>query len=76
MAKRRKHGDGSVRLRKDGRWEGRYVVGRDEKGLPNHQKRFGKNQSGVCGKAGSAAGKSPGACARSAKSQGFCLVTG
>ena len=34
MAKRRKHGDGSVRLRKDGRWEGRYVVGYDEKGLP------------------------------------------
>ncbi len=34
MAKRRKHGDGSVRLKKDGRWEGRYVVGYDEKGLP------------------------------------------
>ena len=34
MAKRRKHGDGSVHLRKDGRWEGRYVVGYDEKGLP------------------------------------------
>lgn len=34
MAKRRKRGDGSVHLRKDGRWEGRYVVGYDEKGLP------------------------------------------
>ena len=34
MAKRRKHGDGSVHLRKDGRWEGRYVGGRDEKGFP------------------------------------------
>lgn len=34
MAKRRKRGDGSVHLRKDGRWEGRYVVGYDDKGLP------------------------------------------
>lgn len=34
MAKRGKRGDGSVHLRKDGRWEGRYVVGRDEKGFP------------------------------------------
>ncbi len=34
MAKRRKRGDGSVHLRKDGHWEGRYVVGYDEKGLP------------------------------------------
>lgn len=34
MAKRRKRGDGSVHLRKDGRWEGRYVVGYNEKGLP------------------------------------------
>ena len=34
MAKRRKRGDGSIHLRKDGRWEGRIVVGRDAKGLP------------------------------------------
>ncbi len=34
MAKRRKRGDGSVHLRKDGRWEGRVVVGYDDKGLP------------------------------------------
>ena len=34
MAKRRKRGDGSVHLRKDGRWEGRYVVSYDDKGLP------------------------------------------
>ena len=26
MAKRRNRGDGSLHLRKDGRWEGRYVV--------------------------------------------------
>lgn len=34
MAKRRKRGDGGISLRKDGRWEGRAVVGYDEKGLP------------------------------------------
>ena len=34
MAKRRKRGDGSVHLRKDGRWEGRVVVGYDDKGFP------------------------------------------
>ena len=34
MAKRRKSGEGTVRERKDGRWEGRIVVGYDEKGLP------------------------------------------
>ena len=28
----KKRGDGSLHLRKDGRWEGRYVVGYDEKG--------------------------------------------
>lgn len=34
MAKRRKRGEGSVHLRKDGRWEGRVVVGYDDAGLP------------------------------------------
>ena len=34
MAKRRNRSDGSLHLRKDGRWEGRYVVGYDDKGLP------------------------------------------
>ena len=34
MAKRRKRGEGSVHLRKDGRWEGRAVIGYDDKGLP------------------------------------------
>lgn len=33
MGKRRKRGDGSVHLRKDGRWEGRVVVGYDDKNL-------------------------------------------
>lgn len=30
MARRRARGEGSIRKRKDGRWEGRYTVGRDE----------------------------------------------
>ena len=34
MAKRRRQGEGTLRLRKDGRWEGRIVVGYDDKGLP------------------------------------------
>ena len=35
MAKRKSsRGDGSIHKRKDGRWEGRYVIGRNEKGLP------------------------------------------
>ena len=29
MAKKRANGDGNIRKRKDGRWEGRYVVGHD-----------------------------------------------
>ena len=34
MGKRRPSDDGMVRKREDGRWEGRIVVGHDEKGLP------------------------------------------
>lgn len=34
MAKRRKNGEGTIRLRKDGRWEGRVVIGYDKEGLP------------------------------------------
>lgn len=51
MAKRRKRGNGSLHLRKDGRWEGRIVVGYDEKGLPRTKKRTGKDQIGVQRKA-------------------------
>ena len=32
MTKRRARGEGSLRKRSDGRWEGRYTVGRDENG--------------------------------------------
>jgi len=34
MAKRRKAGQGTLRLRKDGRWEGRVVIGYDDNGKP------------------------------------------
>lgn len=35
MAKqKRKNGEGTVRLRKDGRWEGRVVIGYDDRGKP------------------------------------------
>jgi len=34
MSKKRKHGDGTVRLRKDGRWEGRVVIGYDDNNKP------------------------------------------
>ena len=34
MGRKRKGGEGTVRLRKDGRWEGRVVIGYDDKGLP------------------------------------------
>ena len=34
MARKRKNGEGTVRLRKDGRWEGRVVIGYDEKNRP------------------------------------------
>ena len=34
MARKRKGGEGTIRQRADGRWEGRYVVGYDDKGYP------------------------------------------
>ena len=45
MAKRRNRGDGSLHLRKDGRWEGRIVVGYDEKGLPKTKNVLAKTKS-------------------------------
>ena len=35
MAKRRPSGDGMVRKREDGRWEGRIVVGHKETAIPS-----------------------------------------
>ncbi|MBD5150742.1 MAG: site-specific integrase [Oscillibacter sp.] len=45
MAKRKKRGDGGVSLRKDGRWEGRYVVGYDDRGLPVTKNVLAKTKS-------------------------------
>ena len=47
MAKRRKRGNGSLHLRKDGRWEGRAVVGYDDKGLPKTKNVLAKTK-GEC----------------------------
>ena len=48
MAKRRANGEGSIRKRKDGRWEGRYTVGRDPKtGKQIFKNVLGKTQAEV-----------------------------
>ena len=44
MAKKRKAGDGLIRQRADGRWEGRYVVGYDDHGYPKTKAVFGKSK--------------------------------
>lgn len=45
MEKRRPSDDGMVRKREDGRWEGRVVVGYDEKGLPKTKNVLAKTKS-------------------------------
>ena len=45
LAKRRKRGEGGVSLRKDGRWEGRAVIGYDDKGLPVTKNVLAKTKS-------------------------------
>ena len=48
MTKRRPSGDGMVRKREDGRWEGRYTVGRDpETGKSIIKNVLGKTQAEV-----------------------------
>ena len=47
MAKKRAAGEGSIRKRKDGRWEGRYVAGHDENGKPIRKNVLGKTQAEV-----------------------------
>ena len=47
MAKRRASGEGSIRKRSDGRWEGRYVAGHDEAGKPIRKNVLGKTQAEV-----------------------------
>ena len=44
MAKRRPSGDGMVRKREDGRWEGRIVVGHKENGEPIFRYVLAKTQ--------------------------------
>jgi integrase len=50
MAKRRPSGDGMIRKKENGRWEGRLVVGHDEKGDPIFQYVYGKTQKELLGK--------------------------
>ena len=48
MPKRRANGEGNIRKRKDGRWEGRYTVGRDpETGKSTIKNVLGKTQAEV-----------------------------
>ena len=41
---RRPNGDGTVRKRADGRWEGRIIIGQKEDGKPLYQSVFAKTQ--------------------------------
>ena len=48
MPKRRANGEGNIRKRKDGRWEGRYTVGHDpETGKAIIKNVLGKTQAGT-----------------------------
>lgn len=47
MGRKRKNGEGTIRLRKDGRWEGRIVIGYDENGLPKTKNVLAKTK-GEC----------------------------
>jgi len=47
MSKRRASGEGSIRKRPDGRWEGRYVAGHDESGKAIRRNVLGKTQAEV-----------------------------
>ena len=44
MAKRRPNGDGMIRKRADGRWEGRIIAGHKEDGKPIYKTVFAKTQ--------------------------------
>ena len=44
MARKRKSGDGTVRQRKDGRWEGRVVIGYDDNGYPKTKNVLAKTK--------------------------------
>ena len=44
MAGKRKNGEGTVRLRQDGRWEGRCVIGYDDNGYPKTKNVLAKTK--------------------------------
>ena len=44
MARKRRAGDGTVRQRKDGRWEGRIVIGYDDNGYPKTKNVLAKTK--------------------------------
>ena len=50
MAKRRPSGDGMVRKRDDGRWEGRIVIGHKENGEPLFRHVYAKTQKALLDK--------------------------
>lgn len=45
MGRKRKNGEGTVRLRKDGRWEGRVLVGYDEQNRPKTKNVLAKTKA-------------------------------
>ena len=47
MARRRANGEGNIRKRSDGRWEGRYIAGHDEYGKPIRKNVVGHSQNEV-----------------------------
>ena len=52
MSKRRPSGDGMVRKREDGRWEGRIVIGHKENGEPLFRHVYAKTQKALLDKLG------------------------
>ena len=58
MAKRRANGEGNIRKRKDGRWEGRYTAGRDpDTGKAIYKNVLGRTQAEVKAKLKKAIGE-------------------
>ena len=47
MAKRRSNGEGNIRKRKDGRWEGRIIIGYDLRGKARYRSVYGHSYQEV-----------------------------
>jgi hypothetical protein len=45
--RRRPQGDGMIRKRSDGRWEGRIIIGHKNDGTPMYKSVFGKTQKAI-----------------------------